>query len=180
MKTILIIVGITAVCLVGFGAAYAMTNAANTPITSISSTLDSASGLTASIAGEVNLPGTYVLSPGATMLDLINAAQGTTGNADALAFNTDCVLESKQTYYIAPLFDNSNSCSASPITKTNINADDADVLQNVGGFTKTVANALISYRSSTPFRCLEDIKKVSGIGSATYEKVKTKITLRSA
>lgn len=180
MKTIVIIVALTAIALVGFGAAYAMINATVTTPQTTSLVSDDPTALTAAISGEVNFPGTYVLKQGATMLDLINAAQGTSGNADSLAFNTDCVLENKGTYYIAPLYDNSNSCSASPILKTNINADDAEKLQSVAGFTKTVANAIVSYRSSAPFKAIEDIKKVSGIGSATFEKVKTKITLRSA
>ncbi len=179
MKTIIIIVMVAAVALIGLGISYAAINAVNTPISSLTSSYSDA-GLTVSIAGEVNMPGTYSLSAGSTLLDLINAAQGTTGNADSLAFNTDYVVETKQTYYIAPLFDNSNNCSSAPIAKTNINADDSDTMQSIAGFTKTVANAIVSYRASGTFRAIEDLKKVSGIGSATYEKVKGKVTLRSA
>ena len=180
MKTIILIVALTAVALVGFGAAYAMVNATVTapPATTLTS-LDG-DALTAAISGEVNYPGTYVLKQGASLLDLINAAQGTTGNADSLAFNTDYAIQNKGTYYIAPLYDNSNTCSASPIVKTNINADDADTMQSIAGFTKTVANAIVSYRSSSPFKSIEEIKNVSGVGAATYEKVKTKVTLRNA
>ena len=178
MKTILIVVALTAVALVGFGAVYAMINATNSP-EAIASSISSGA-LTAAISGEVSHPGTYVLSPGATLMDLITAAQGVTSNADNLAFNTDYVLENKGSYYIAPLFDNGDTCAVSPITKTNVNADDADTMQAIAGFTKTVANAIVSYRASTPFRAIEEIKQVSGIGSATFEKVKAKITLRSA
>lgn len=179
MKTILIIVALTAVALVGFGAAYAMINAANAPTIVASSEL-AVDSITCAISGEVNYPGTYVLKTGATLLDLISAAQGTNSNADSLAFNTDYVLSNKGSYYIAPLYDNSNTCSASPIVKTNINVDDADTMQSIAGFTKTVANAIVSYRSSSPFRAIEEITNVSGIGAATYEKVKAKVTLRAA
>lgn len=179
MKTILIIVALTAICLVGFGAAYAMINATNTPVSQASSEL-ALDAISCAISGEVNYPGTYVLKTGATLLDLIQAAQGTNSNADSLAFNTDYVLSNKGSYYIAPLYDNSNNCSASPIVKTNINADDADTMQSIAGFTKTVANAIVSYRSSSPFKSIEEIKNVSGVGAATYEKVKTKVTLRNA
>lgn len=180
MKAILAIVCVALVALVGFGAVYAMTTNVSTGASEIATLSSASNALSVSIAGEVNMPGTYVLNNGSTLLDLINAAQGTTGNADALAFNTDYVLESAQTYYIAPLFDNANSCSAAPIVKTNVNADDSDTMQAVAGFTKTVANAIVSYRSTGTFKAIEDIKKVSGIGAATYEKVKSKITLRSA
>ena len=178
MKTILIIVAVTAVCLVGFGVAYSMINAANSPL--VDTSVASGNALTAAISGQVNYPGTYVLTPGATLLDLITAAQGVNSNADSLAFNTDYVLENKGSYYIAPLFDNGDTCAVSPITKTNINADDADTMQAVAGFSKTVANAIVSYRASASFRAIEEIKNVSGIGAATYEKVKDKITLRAA
>ena len=179
MKTILIIVAVAAVCLVGFGATYAMINATKT---SVADTTSEVTGdqIQATISGEVNYPGTYILSKGAKMLDLISAAQGTNSNADSLAFNTDYVLENKGTYYIAPLYDNSNNCSASPIVKTNVNADDADTMQSIAGFTKTIANAIVSYRVSAQFKAIEEIKNVAGIGAATYEKVKAKITLRSA
>ena len=114
------------------------------------------------------------------MLDLITAASGTTSNADALAFNTDYVLSNKGSYYIAPMYDNSNNCSASPITKCNVNSDDAETLQAVAGFSKTVANAVVNYRLTNTFRAIEEIKNVSGIGSATYIAVRDRITLRSA
>ncbi|MCR5348273.1 MAG: helix-hairpin-helix domain-containing protein [Bacilli bacterium] len=179
MKTILIIIAITAVVLVGFGATYAMINATNSPITQSVSSAD-IDALTVAISGEINYPGTYVLTKGAKLLDLISAAGGTNSNADSLAFNTDYAIENKGSYYIAPLYDNSDNCSASPIIKTNINADDADTMQTIAGFTKTVANAIVSYRSSSPFKAIEEIKNVSGIGAATYEKVKAKVTLRSA
>ena len=178
MRTIIIIVALTAVALVGFGAVYSLINANNSGI-SVATSLDSAS-LTATISGQVNYPGTYVLSPGATLLDLITAAQGVNSNADSLAFNTDYVLENKGSYYIAPLFDNGDTCAVSPITKTNVNLDDSDTMQAVAGFSKTVANAIVSYRASATFKAIEEIKLVSGIGSATFEKVKDKITLRSA
>lgn len=178
MKTILIIVGLTALALIGFGIVHSIT-ANNVTVVTPSSSV-SVSGLTLTIAGEINRPGTYVLNEGATMIDLINAAGGATSNADNLAFNTDCVLSNKGSYYIAPVRDLNNTCSASPITKCNINSADVDTLMAVAGFSKSVSNAIINYRLSASFSCLEDIKLVSGIGSATYMSVRDKITLRDA
>ena len=178
MKMILIIVALTAICLIGFGVAQ---NIIQSPEVAASSLASAATeGVTASISGEVLRPGTFVLSKGATMYDLIQAASGVTSNADALAFNTDYVLTNKGTYYIAPLYDNSSTCSAAPIAKANINKADAETLQSVSGFTKTVAAAIVSYRLSKSFDCLEDIKNVSGIGAATYLSCRDKITLRDA
>ena len=179
MKTILIIIAFTAICLIGFGVAQNMIAA---PVSGTTTSLSTAAGdsITVTISGEVVRPGTFVLNQGATMFDLITAANGVTSNADSLAFNTDYVLSAKGSYYIAPLYDNSSTCSASPITKANINNADVETLQAVAGFTKTVANAIVSYRVSSRFEALEDIKNVSGIGSATYIATRDKITLRDA
>ena len=114
------------------------------------------------------------------MIDLITAAGGTTSNADYLAWNADYVLSNKGSYYISPIYDNSNTCSLEPIAKANLNADDAETLQKVAGFTKTVASAIVSYRLSVSFGSIEDMKLVSGIGQATYISTRDKVTLRSA
>ena len=177
MKTILIIIGITAVCLIGFGVVHSLTMSAEDAAT-VSSSLTVANGLSVTISGEVNRPGTYVLDEGAKLIDLINAASGTTSNADTLAFNTDYALKSKGTYYIAPLYDNSNTCSASPIAKVNVNTATVDALMATAGFSKSVANAVVSYRASATFQSLEEIMNVPGIGSATFMASRDHLTLR--
>ena len=178
MKTILIIVALTAVCLVGFGIAHALT--VSDPVVTTSSVASSIAGISVTISGQVNRPGTFVLDTGATMMDLINAAGGTSENADTLAFNTDYVLTAKGSYYIAPLRDFNNTCSNTPITKVNVNSADVDSLMATAGFSKSVASALVSYRASATFGALEDITNVPGIGQATYMSVRDKIRLRDA
>lgn len=177
MKTILIIVVISLVGLVAFGVAYNFVVAP--PSTTAVTSTSQAAGLTLTISGEVTRPGTYVLDSGAKMIDLITAAGGTTSNADSLAWNAEFQCVNKGSYYIAPIYDNSNTCSLEPIKKANINADDAETLQSVAGFTKTVANAIVSYRVSGSFAALEDMKNVSGVGQATYISTRDKVTLRS-
>jgi len=177
MKTIIAIVLVTVVGLVLFGVAY--NYVITPPTTSSVASTSLANALTLTISGEVTRPGTYVLSSGATMIDLITAAGGTTSNADALAWNADYQCENKGSYYIAPIYDNANTCSLEPIQKANINADDAATLQEVAGFTKSVANAIVTYRISNDFKSIEDMKNVSGIGQATYIATRDKVVLRS-
>lgn len=178
MKTILAIVIVTLIGLVGFGIAYnyVISPPAATTLTSTAAS----TGLTLTISGEVTRPGTYVLNSGATMIDLITAAGGTTSNADALAWNADFVCANKGSYYIAPIYDNSNTCSLEPIKKANINADSQETLQEVAGFTKSVAAAIVAYRASATFGSIEDMKNVSGIGQATYISTRDRVTLRAA
>lgn len=135
-------------------------------------------GLEVQITGEVTHPGTYLISENGTLADLIAAAGSTTSNADPKAYNTDFLLESGMEFYIAPLYDNSNVCETSPIDKANINEAEKAVLLEKTSLTSSQAEALISYRESNgDFKRIEEMKNVSGIGNATFEKCKDHVTL---
>lgn len=137
------------------------------------------STISVSISGEVTRSGTYVLEPNTTLEDLINVANGLTTNADELAFDTSYLLEDKASFYIAPKYDHSDVCSMEPIVKTNINKDNEEGLQVVNGIGSTIAKAIVSYRETNgTFGRIEDLKKVSGIGNATFEKIKDYVRLR--
>lgn len=176
MKTIIIIVIIGIVGLV----AMAVTSSMVTDIvdSGVNVSTIAADAISVTISGQVNSPGTYVLDKGSVLIDLIDAAGGTNGNADSLAFNTDYALSNKGSYYIAPLYDNNDACSITAIEKCNVNTADATTLQEVAGFGKSAANALVSYRISSQFEALEEIKNVSGIGEATYTTVRDRLRLR--
>ena len=150
---------------------------ANSAATTLTS--GGANSISVSISGEVTHAGTYILEPNKTLGDLISLASGVTSNADDAAYDTSYLLEDSESYYIAPKYNNSDVCSMDPIVKVNINADDEATLQSVSGIGSTVAKSIVSYRSSKgKFGRIEDIKKVSGIGNATFEKVKNYIRLR--
>ncbi len=130
------------------------------------------------VSGEVTRPGTYVLDLSSTMQDLISSAGGITTNADVLAYNTSYVVEDGASYYIGPKYNHNDVCSMEPIVKTNINKDDEAGLQVVSGIGSTIAKAIVSYRNANgQFGCIEDLKKVTGIGNATFEKIKDYVRL---
>ena len=136
--------------------------------------------LSCSISGEVKRSGTYVLEENTTLEELITVAGGLTTNADDCAFDTTYVLEDKASFYIAPKYDHSDVCSMEPIAKVNINQDDEEGLQTVKGIGSTVAKAIVNYRETNgQFKRIEDLKKVSGIGNATFEKIKDYVRLRN-
>ena len=151
---------------------------ANTQLVSSSNT---ASGtISVSISGEVKRTGTYVLEENTTLDDLIGVAGGLTTNADEYAFDTSYLLEDKLSFYIAPKYDHSDVCSMEPIVTVNINSDDSEGLQTIKGIGSTVANAIVTYRETNgQYKRIEDLKKVSGIGNATFEKIKDYVRLRS-
>ena len=132
------------------------------------------------IEGEVYKSGTYVLSDGITMGDLLEAAGGTTANADNLAYYETAPLKAGTTYYIASKFDDNDICSKSEITKVNINQDDAQTLMSVNGITTSIASSIVSYRNENGnYNTIEDLLNVYGIGNATYHKIRNYVILHS-
>ena len=130
------------------------------------------------IEGEIYKAGTYVLSDGITMHDLLEAAGGTTANADELAFYETAKLKAGTTYYIASKFDENDICSKSEISKVNINQDDASTLMSVSGITTSIASSIVSYRTENgTFNTVEDLLNVYGIGNATYHKIRNYVIL---
>ena len=60
----------------------------------------------------------------------------------------------------------------------NINSADENTLSNLPGIGASKANKIINYRNENgPFKSIEDIKNVSGIGESLYEKFKDYITI---
>ena len=142
--------------------------------------INSQSGESYTIEGEVNKPGTYLLTDTVTMADLIRAGGGTTSNADDLAYFEEVTLKSGSSYYIASKYDNTDICNSSEIKKVNINADDADKLTAINGITASIASSIVSYRSSNgTFKTLEQLLEVYGIGNATYHKIRNFVILHA-
>lgn len=156
-------------------------NVSSTVVNGVETTLvaNNANSISVSITGEITRSGTYILEVNTTLGDLISVASGVTSNADENAYDTSYLLEDGTSFYIAPKYNNSDVCSMDPIVKVNINADNEETLQTVAGIGSTIAKAIVSYRTSTgKFGRIEDIKKVNGVGNATFEKIKNYIRLR--
>ena len=59
----------------------------------------------------------------------------------------------------------------------NINTANKEELMTLNGIGGSKADAIIEYRKTTKFNTIEDIKNVSGIGEAAFEKIKDNITV---
>lgn len=65
-----------------------------------------------------------------------------------------------------------------PEVKIDINTASATELMVLDGIGKVYAERIVEYRKANgPFKTAEDIMKVDGIGKATWEKNKDKITV---
>ena len=63
--------------------------------------------------------------------------------------------------------------------QVNINSADADTLSNeLSGIGQSKAEAIVAYREQHgPYKQIEDLANVKGIGMSTIEKNKTKMSL---
>ena len=176
-KVIIIVVIVSVVALVALGVAESVINSTTDTNQNIADSTSS-DELQVTITGQVNNAGTFLVQTGTDLGDLIALAGGLTSNADERAFETSYVLSGGGSYYIAPLYDHSNTCSNTPISKVCINTADASTLVSLSAFGNTVSNNIVSYRSENgSFHAIEELKNVSGIGNATFEKCKDYVTL---
>ena len=152
----------------------------NIGIQSAGNVTEVANTFSVTVEGEVYKTGTYTLKEGTLMSDLLDAAGGTTNNADERAYYEDAVLTNGMTYYIASKYDASDLCSMSEVDKVNVNNDDATTLAQVNGITSTIANSIVTYRNENgQFSTLEQLLEVYGIGNATYRKIRNYVILHA-
>lgn len=114
------------------------------------------------ISGAVNNPGLYPLEASDRLADLIQAAGGTTSNADP----------NQLRLYLPQAGD-----EVLP-QKVNINRAELWLLQALPGIGPTRAQAIIDHRDQNgPFRSINELTRVEGIGTTTYEQIKPLITV---
>ena len=140
------------------------------------------------IYGEIKKPDVYTLDDGARICDLVDMAGGYTKNA-AIYLNLAARLNdgdqikvlSKEEYKNDNgqiINDNQNGNEEEQNGKININSADANKLMELSGIGQSKADAIVEYRESNGgFKSISDIKNVSGIGEALYERIKEKIEI---
>ena len=124
------------------------------------------------ILGEVNRSGEFKVPNDWTLKDLISYV-AIKDSADISSINLDETLEDGKTYFIPSICTENVNYN----NKININTATLSELMEIKGIGKTIANNIISYRNTNQFSKIEEIKNVSGIGDALYEKIKDFITI---
>ena len=151
------------------------------------------------ITGEVNKAGVVILPKGARIVDAIEAAGGTTKEADLEQINLAYVLEDGQKIYIPNQKDKEANSEKVYITsesgnnvivkdtitskgenkKVNINQATQSELETLPGIGPSIASRIIEYRQQNgKFNTIEDLKNVKGIGDAKFENVKKYIVVK--
>lgn len=67
------------------------------------------------------------------------------------------------------------------MAKVNINTAGTDELITLNGIGKVKAEAIVAYRTANgPFKTVDDLAKVKGLGGKNLEKIKNDITVGEA
>ena len=128
------------------------------------------------ITGSVVLPGVYDLPEGSRVSDAIAAAGGFLPIADQEQVNLAAIVEdgAKITINKRSYYDTSGSGS----DRVDINTATLDQLDTLPGIGPSTAQAIIDYRRQFGnFLRTDALTNVSGIGPATYDRIKDLITV---
>lgn len=154
------------------------------------------------VVGAVPRPGVYEFAEGARIQDAIDAAGGLLTSADVNTINLAALLDDSQQLNIpykageepAQAFSSGGSesddslvlpgaeetvtPSQSDVELININTASVEDLDTLPGIGPTIAQRIVDYRTANgPFATIEDLLNVSGIGPATFDEIKSRITV---
>ncbi|RSD24155.1 hypothetical protein EJA10_19820 [Mesobacillus subterraneus] len=142
--------------------------------------------LMADIKGAVANPGVYQVQEGDRVVDLIQLAGGLTKEADPATLNFAMHVHDEMVVYVPRMGEQvveavTQSTGGQPQGKDTVNLNTAgkDVLETLPGIGPSKAEAIIKYRETNgPFKKIEDLKEISGIGEKTFEKLKDLISVK--
>jgi competence protein ComEA len=142
------------------------------------------------VSGAVTYPDVYELASDSIVKDAIEAAGGPTDEADLNRINLARRVHDEEQIYVPrkgeespPVSPPSDSLllpsSSQEGGKVNINTATAEELDALPGIGPSIAQRIIDYRTTNgPFRSIEEIKNVKGIGDITFEKLRDKIKVQ--
>jgi len=138
------------------------------------------------ITGEVKNEGVVCVDKNDNISEAISKAGGITENANISAIDEKRkVVDGEKLHVISKdntlegvkngdnkNIDNSGSVNANNnVEKININTATKEELDKLEGVGEGIANRIIEYRKTNKFNTIEELKDVSGIGDAKYEKI---------
>lgn len=133
------------------------------------------------VSGAVHQPDVYTLPLGSLVKDAVAAAGGASAEADLDRINLALRLADQMQVYVprkgeaAPNGKTPTPALTAPI---NINTATAEELDRLPGIGPSIAQAILDYRTQTgPFKTIEDINNVKGIGDVLFAKIKGSITV---
>ena len=134
-------------------------------------------------------PGVYEVVKDDRVIDVVDLAGGLTKDADLDRINLAKKVEDEEKIYIPKIGESNEPILIQPSssgenkntlnsTTININKATLDELDSLPGVGKVIAQRIIDYRSSSPFKTIDDLKNVSGIGDKIFNGLKDNISIK--
>ena len=132
------------------------------------------------VSGRVRKPGVYSLDKGSRAIDAINLAGGALPGVNLGDINLAHLLfDGEQIIVGAPRVTYSSGSRSAPKAKAptassplSLNSATLAQLDTLPGIGPVMANRIFAYRKlNGPFTLIDDLKKVSGIGDATFAEI---------
>lgn len=145
------------------------------------------------VKGAVKSPGIFTAQAGDRVIDLISAAGSFTDKADKNKVNFAQIVEDQMVIYVPEIgeevtgnFENiqvgSSGDAAAKGTSgglVNLNTATQEDLETLTGIGPSKANAILEYRDTVgKFKEIDELKKVTGIGDKTFERLRDSISVK--
>ena len=139
--------------------------------------------VTVDVAGAVKVPGVYTLPANSRVMDAIKAAGDKLKGADVSDINLARIVKDGEQIYIYPPNKSGSAIRISPqrakakaTGPIALNRASAKELESLDGIGPVLAARIIAYRNQTgPFLTVDDLMKVSGIGTVKFAQFKEKL-----
>lgn len=146
------------------------------------------------VVGAVMRPGVYTLGAGSRVADAVAAAGGTTGNAAPNAVNLARILADGEQIYLPTADEASATVAAGGMFapggggaagggggaggKVDLNRATVSELDTLPGIGPSTAQKIVDDRAANgPFKTVEDLMRVSGIGQKKFDALKDLVTV---
>jgi competence protein ComEA len=139
------------------------------------------------VEGKVRRPGIVTLPVGSRVVDALEKAGGARRDVDLTSLNLARVLVDGEQIVVGvePPGGVAAAAAAAPggsaggaVTMVNINSATQTELEQLPGVGPVTASAILQWRTDNgPFRAVDDLLEVSGIGDATLAKIAPFVTL---
>ena len=139
--------------------------------------------VTVDVAGAVKVPGVYTLPANSRVMDAIKAAGDKLKGADLSDINLARIVKDGEQIYIYPPNKSGSAIRISPqrakakaTGPIALNRASAKELESLDGIGPVLAARIIAYRNQNgPFLSVDDLMKVSGIGTVKFAQFKEKL-----
>jgi competence protein ComEA len=139
--------------------------------------------VTVDVAGAVKTPGVYSLPANSRVMDAIKAAGDKLKGADLSDINLARVVKDGEQIYIYPPNKSGSAMRISPqrakakaTGPIALNRASAKELESLDGIGPVLAARIVAYRNQNgPFLAIDDLMKVSGIGTVKFAQFKEKL-----